>query len=155
MIAEIGQNYGPDRDKVFQLIAAAKSSGADAVKFQTRDPKNVYAPVKSPGGYFYPSDNPNWVNPVYGKHREALEFSRDEWKAIFDYCRDVGITAFSTPFDPGSADLLASFDVPAFKIASGDATNTPLMKHVAESQADLRRMAESGQLNQEYTDDEM
>lgn len=132
LIAEAGQNYGPDFDKVFQIIRDAKDSGADAVKFQTRDPKNVYAPVKEPGGYFYESDNPMWTDRVYGKHRENLEFDNAQWADIFSFCKEAGITAFSTPFDHGSADLLARLGVPAFKIASGDATNTPLMKHVAQ-----------------------
>lgn len=131
LISECAQNYGPDFDKVFEIIRDAKISGADAVKFQARVPKLVYAPVKEPGGYFYESDNPQWTDRVYGKHRENVEFTEGMWNEVITYCKEIGITWFATPFDHQSADLLAGFDAPAFKIASGDATNTPLLKHVA------------------------
>lgn len=132
LIAEIGQNYGPDFGKVFQIIKDAKDAGADAVKFQARVPKLVYAPVKEPGGYYYESDNPQWTDRVYGKHRENVEFTNDQWIEVANYCDKIGITWFATPFDHESAELLYSLGSHAFKIASGDATNTPLMKHVAE-----------------------
>lgn len=131
LIAEIGHNHAHDMKKLFAMVDSAKANGADAVKFQTRTPKLVYAPTNAPGGYYYESDNPQWLDRVYGVHREKLELTRDEWEAVFGYCRGVGITAISTPFDHKSADLLYTLDVPAFKIASGDATNTPLLEHVA------------------------
>jgi sialic acid synthase SpsE len=56
--------------------------------------------------------------------------TNDDWKSIFEYSKNK-ITCFSTPFDEKSADLLYSFDVPAFKIASADITHIPLIKHVA------------------------
>ena len=67
----------------------------------------------------------------YGAHREKLEFSHAQWEELFAYCRSRKVTAFSTPFDFKSVDLLAHLGVPAIKIASGDATNTPLIIHAA------------------------
>lgn len=130
LIAEIGHNHAGELSKAVQMVDDAIAAGADAVKFQTRMPSEVYAPTDAPGAYFFRAKNPQWMDEVYGAHREKLEFSEGEWRELFETCRAKGITAFSTPFDHKSADLLASLDVPAFKIASGDATNTPLLRHV-------------------------
>ena len=131
VIAEIGHNHGGDWFKADLMITAAHVYGASAVKFQTRSPVDVYQMRNVRGGYLYESDNPQWMDRVYGKHREALEFSPDNWHHIKRFCAAEGITFLSTPFDFKSADLLIELNVPAFKIASGDATNIPLIKHVA------------------------
>jgi sialic acid synthase len=127
VIAEIGHNHAGVLEKAIQMVQTAKDNGASAVKFQTRTPSEVY----SVDEFNRQTDNPQWMDPTYGIHREKLEFSPAEWKELLEACKDIGITAFSTPFDHKSADLLASLDVPAFKVASGDATNIPLIKHIA------------------------
>ncbi len=132
LVAEIGHNHAGELGKAVQMVDDAIDAGADAVKFQTRKPDEVYARGTAPGAYDFESDNPQWVDRKYGAHRERLEFTPEEWRELFAVCRARGITAFSTPFDHSSAELLAMLDVPAFKIASGDATNTPLLRHVAE-----------------------
>ena len=132
VIAEIGANGSHDMEKNFAIIRAAKDSGASAVKCQTRTPKDLYAMRDVRGGYLWKSGNPHWMAETYGAHREALEFSPEQWRDIFEYCHDIQITAFSTPFDFKSADLLESLKVPAFKIASGDATNIPLITYVSK-----------------------
>lgn len=130
-IVDIGHNHGGDLIKALQMVVSAQEAGASAVKFQTRHPKEVYAMQDKPGGYLFPGNHPQWLHPVLGEHRELLEFSQEEWERLFRYCRELGITAFSTPFDFSSADQLNELGVPAFKIASGDATNIPLIKYVA------------------------
>lgn len=132
LIAEIGHNHSGSIERAFAMIDTAVSSGADAVKFQTRVPSDVYAPGSQPGAYDFTSSNPNWMDETYGVHREKLEFSHHQWKELFDYCREKQITAFSTPFDFKSVELLSSFGVPAIKIASGDPTNIPLILHAAQ-----------------------
>ena len=131
VVAEIGHNHGGDLVKAWAMIVDAKANGASAVKFQTRSPKDVYQMRNVRGGYLYESDNPQWMDRVYGKHREKLEFSGDDWADFSIEAKRAGITFLSTPFDFKSADLLIKLGVPAFKIASGDATNTPLIKYVA------------------------
>lgn len=136
LIAEIGHNHAGELWKAVQMVDEAIAAGADAVKFQTRTPEEVYANPKSPafwqpGWYGAKSDNPQWMAETYGEHRKKLEFSPEDWAELFAVCRARGITAFSTPFDHRSAELLAGLDVPAFKIASGDATNKPLLEKVA------------------------
>lgn len=132
VLAEVGHNHGGVLGKAKIIAASAKNNGASMVKFQTRHPKEVYQASDKQGAYFYKSDNPQWMNHIYGSHREALEFTHDEWRDLFEWCRKEKIPAISTPFDFKSADLLAELNVPAFKIASGDANNTPLLKHVAK-----------------------
>lgn len=128
VVVDIGHNWAGDMGKMLSMIDTAAENGADAVKFQTRHPREVYSKAE----FNRSSDNPQWMANTYGVHREMLEPSYEQWELIFRHCASIGITAFSTPFDFLSADLLNSLDVPAFKIASGDATNIPLIEYVAQ-----------------------
>tara|TARA_R100000808_G_scaffold18710_1_gene40914 strand:- start:7388 stop:8413 length:1026 start_codon:yes stop_codon:yes gene_type:complete len=127
IIADIGHNHARNMDRLEAMVDTAAASGVSAVKFQTRHPKETYAPHE----YYRESDNPQWMDKTYGIHREKLEWSPEEWSYVFQYCDEAGVTAFSTPFDFKSLDLLSSLNVPAFKIASGDATNLPLIAAIA------------------------
>src|SRR4051812_8753632 len=79
-----------------------------------------------------PYENENSYGPTYGSHREALEFGRAEYEELKTYCAEIGVTFFATAFDFKSGEMLAELDMPAYKIASGDLTNTPLLKFIAE-----------------------
>jgi sialic acid synthase len=81
--------------------------------------------------YDKPYDNENSFGATYGEHREALEFGRSEYVELQRYAREIGITFFATAFDVPSADFLAELEMPAYKIASGDLKNLPLLRHVA------------------------
>ncbi|MBM3203857.1 N-acetylneuraminate synthase, partial [Candidatus Woesearchaeota archaeon] len=76
-------------------------------------------------------DSENAYAHTYGEHRECLEFNREQYLELKEYCKQLDILFFSTAFDEPSADLLNEIDMPGFKIASGDLTNTPLLKKVA------------------------
>lgn len=127
VIAEIGHNHQGDLGQAKELIDAAKDCGADAVKLQKRSNRTLYTKTF----FDQPYDNEFSFGRTYGEHREALEFGRDEYAELQAHARAAGITFFATAFDVESADLLASLDVPAYKIASGDLRNTPLLRHVA------------------------
>jgi len=127
IIAEIGHNHAHEMWKAKAMVLSAKQVGVSAVKFQTRHPKEVYSVAE----YNRVSDNPNWLDRVYGLHREKLEFSRSEWFEIRDFCQDNNVPMISTPFDFKSVDLLAELEMPVYKIASGDATNIPMIEYVA------------------------
>ena len=128
VIAEIGHNHQGDLQKAKDLFRSAKECGADAVKLQKRDNKTLYTHKL----YDSPYDNENSFGDTYGAHREALEFGADEYTELKKYAKELGITMFATAFDFTSADFLAKLDMPAYKIASGDLKNTPLLKYVAK-----------------------
>jgi sialic acid synthase len=127
VIAEIGHNHQGDLTKCKELFRLARDAGANAVKLQKRDNRSLYTREM----YEKPYDNENSFGPTYGRHREALEFGRPEYEELQRYARELGITFFATAFDISSADFLAELDMPAFKIASGDLRNIPLLQHVA------------------------
>jgi sialic acid synthase len=127
VIAEVGHNHQGDIEKCKRLFDAAKESGADAVKLQKRDNRSLFTKAL----YDKPYENENSFGTTYGEHREALEFGFKEYQELQAYCRQIGITFFATAFDIPSADFLAKLEVPAFKIASGDLKNIPLLQHVA------------------------
>jgi N-acetylneuraminate synthase/sialic acid synthase len=128
VIAEIGHNHQGSVEQAKQLFAEAARCGAHAVKLQKRDNRSLYTRE----AFNRPYDNENSFGPTYGLHREALEFGADEYRELKAYAEELGVTFFATAFDFESAELLAELDLPAYKIASGDLTNTPLLRFVAE-----------------------
>ncbi len=127
VIAEIGHNHQGSVEKARELILAAKECGVDAVKLQKRDNRGLYTRA----AYDAPYDHENSFGSTYGEHREALEFDRDAYAELQRTAREAGVTLFATAFDQASADFLADLDMPAYKTASGDLRNTPLLRHVA------------------------
>jgi len=127
VIAEIGHNHQGSVAKAREMFLEAQRVGAHAVKLQKRDNRSLYTEEM----FNKPYENENSFGPTYGAHREALEFGRDEYKELKDYAAELGITFFATAFDHPSADFLAELDMPAYKLASGDLRNTPLLEHVA------------------------
>jgi len=127
VIAELGHNHQGDMEKCKAMFRAAKECGADAVKLQKRDNRALFTSEMYSSAYH----SENAYAPTYGAHREALEFNKEQYLELKAYAKEVGILFFSTAFDRPSADLLEEIDMPAYKIASGDLTNTPLLKHVA------------------------
>jgi sialic acid synthase len=127
VIAEIGHNHQGSLERAKEIILMAHECGANAVKLQKRDNRSLYTHVQ----YNAPYENENSFGATYGEHREFLEFGVDEYFALGEYARGLGVDFFATAFDIQSADFLHALDVPAFKIASGDLTNVPLLRHVA------------------------
>jgi sialic acid synthase len=127
VIAEIGHNHQGNLDRCKEMFRLARECGAQAVKLQKRDNRSLYTREM----YDKPYDNENSFGLTYGAHREALEFGRDQYRELQRYARELGITFFATAFDLPSADFLAALDMPAYKIASGDLKNLPLLRYVA------------------------
>ena len=130
VIAEVGHNHQGNLETAREMFKVAKECGADAVKLQKRNNRELFTRE----GYEKPYDNPNSYGATYGEHREFLEFGGIEYKELLDYANEIGVTMFSTAFDFSSADFLAKLDMPAYKIASGDLKNIPLLTHIAEFQ---------------------
>jgi len=130
VIAEIGHNHQGDLEKAQQLFHRAKECGVHAVKLQKRDNRSLYTADM----YRRPYDNENSFGSTYGEHREFLEFGREEYVELQRTARQLGLTFFATAFDVPSADFLEALDTPAYKLASGDLLNLPLLRHVARFQ---------------------
>ena len=128
IIAEIGHNHQGQLEKAKEMFNVAKACGADAVKLQKRNNRKLFTKEQ----FDKPYENPNSFGRTYGEHREFLEFGKSEYEELKKYAKEIEIDFFATAFDFESADFLADLDMPAFKIASGDLKNIPLLKHIAK-----------------------
>jgi len=128
VIAEIGHNHGGDLELCKKMIQVAKECGVDAIKLQKRDNKTLFTKAFYDSAY----NSENAFAPTYGAHREALEFGMRDYRALKRHAEKIGLIFFATPFDFKSVDFLNDLDVPCFKMASGDLTNTPLLQYVAK-----------------------
>jgi sialic acid synthase len=124
VIAEIGHNHQGNIETCKELFDEAKGCGAHAVKLQKRDNRSLY----TRDFFNKPYENENSYGATYGE----LEFGKADYQELKSYAEEIGITFFATAFDIPSADFLADLDMPAYKIASADLTNTPLLRRVAE-----------------------
>lgn len=128
IIAEISANHNGNIDSAFKLIDIAQKSGADAVKIQTYRPDTITLQSDAPD--FRINDGLWAGRTLY----ELYEWAHTPWewhKPIFDYATKLGITIFSSPFDNTAVDLLEDLNAPAYKIASFEATDLPLVKYAA------------------------
>jgi len=128
IIAEAGVNHNGDLGLARQLIDVARTSGADAVKFQTFRADRI-ATAAAPKAQ-YQLRTTDSAESQFEMLRK-LELSPAAHRELQAYARERGILFLSTPFDEESALLLAELDVPVFKISSGDLTNLPLLDAVA------------------------
>ena len=129
VIAEVGHNHQGSLEKAKVFFEEAKRCGADAVKLQKRSNRQLYT-----ADYFSrPYEHENSFGATYGEHREFLEFEREEYEELQAHAEKVGITFFATAFDPESVEMLAEIDMPAYKVASADIKNLPLVRLVAET----------------------
>lgn len=132
IIAEMSGNHNGDISRALELVEAAADAGAHALKLQTYRADTITLDVK--GGLFEINDPKSlW----YGKNLyELYEEAHTPWewhKEIFDYAKQLGMTAFSSPFDETAVDFLESLNVPAYKIASFESNHFPLLERVAQT----------------------
>jgi pseudaminic acid synthase len=130
IIAEMSANHNGDIQRALDSIKAAKEAGADAVKIQTYTADTMTIDCDSED---FQIKGGLWNGySLYELYKEAQ--TPYEWhKPLFDYAKEIGITIFSTPFDETAVDLLEELDVPAYKIASFEMTDLPLVKYVAKT----------------------
>lgn len=127
-IAELSGNHKGELARAFRMIDAAKDAGADAVKLQTYTADTITIDHDGPG--FLIKDGLWAGRTLYGLYQEA--HTPWEWHGpIFDYAARIGIPIFSSPFDPTAVDLLEALGAPAFKIASFEIIDLPLIRYAA------------------------
>jgi N-acetylneuraminate synthase len=124
VVAEVGINHNGDVALAKRLIAAAVSSGAQAVKFQKRTPELCVPPEQRD----LPRETP-WGVITYGEYRERIELGQEEYAEIDDFCREQGVPWFASCWDEESVEFIEQFDPPCYKIASACLTDDALLQH--------------------------
>ena len=130
VIAEMSANHNGDINNAYKIIDMAKAAGADCVKLQTYHPDTITMDMNTPE---FMIEGGLWDGQsLYELYKGA--YMPWEWhKPLFDYAKKIGITIFSSPFDNTAVDLLEDLNTPAYKIASFEAVDLPLIKYVAQT----------------------
>jgi N-acetylneuraminate synthase/N,N'-diacetyllegionaminate synthase len=129
IVAEIGVNHNGDIRLAKKLIDAAKDAGADAVKFQAFKTEKVVTKYAEKAKY--QKETTGLSESQYDMIRR-LELKDEEIRELYNYAKKNNIIFLSSAFDKESVDLLDNLGVPAFKVASGEITNFPLLRYIAE-----------------------
>ena len=129
IIAEAGVNHNGSFETACKLVDAAKSAGADCIKFQTFKSENLVSHNARKADYQKNTTGDGSQLEMLKK----LELSYDEFISLKKYCDEVGICFLSTPFDLESIDFLNSVDMLFWKIPSGEITNLPYLLKVAKT----------------------
>ena len=127
VIAEGGVNHNGDPDLAAKLVDAAADAGADAIKFQTFDPRALASAQAPKAAYQERSSGSGTQLEMLRK----LDLPRAAYPELKRQAQKRGIQFLSSPFDDGSAQFLAELGVPGFKIPSGELTNLPFLKRLA------------------------
>ncbi|MEK4285477.1 MULTISPECIES: pseudaminic acid synthase [Ureibacillus] len=132
IIAEMSGNHNQSLERALEIVEAAAKSGAHAIKIQTYTADTLTLNVETKD--FMIQDNESlWKGKsLYELYNEA--YTPWEWhKPIFDRAKELGLIAFSTPFDETAVDFLEELDAPLYKIASFENNHLPLIKKVAST----------------------
>lgn len=132
VIAEMSGNHNQSLERALKIVEEVAKSGAHALKIQTYTPDTMTLDLDE-REFFISDPKSLWTGTsLYKLYAEA--YTPWEWhKPIFDRARELGIIAFSTPFDITSVDFLESLDVPCYKIASFENTDLPLIRCAART----------------------
>ena len=128
IIAEIGINHNGSLDTAKRLIDIAALSGCDAVKFQKRNP-DVCVPEHQKN---VPRETP-WGTMSYLEYKYKVEFGKEEYDQIDEYCKTKNIAWSASPWDMDSLSFLEQYDIPFIKVPSAMLTNEELMRGCAKS----------------------
>ena len=128
IIAELSANHGQKKEVAIETVKAAKRAGADALKLQTYTPDTIT--IDCNNEYFQIKEGLWKGRNLYELYKEA--YTPWEWhKELFRVAHEEGVMCFSTPFDKTAVDFLEQFDPPAYKIASFEIQDIPLIEYAA------------------------
>jgi pseudaminic acid synthase len=130
IVAEMSGNHNHSLERALEIVDAAAEAGAHALKIQTYTPDTITLDLTD-GDFFVRDEKNLWKGrTLYDLYQEA--HTPWEWhKPIFDRCREKGLLYFSSPFDASAVDFLETLNVPAYKIASFELIDIPLIKKAA------------------------
>ena len=136
IIAEMSGNHNQSLDRALSIVDAAANAGADAIKLQTYTADTMTLDIKK-GDFFIDDPKSLWkgqsMHDLY-----KLAYTPWDWhKPIIEHARSKDLLCFSTPFDETAVDFLESLEVPAYKIASFECIDLPLIKKVASTKKPL------------------
>ena len=123
IVAEVGINHNGSLDTAIKLIEAAKEASVDAVKFQKRDLESIYSEE-----VLSDANSSEWSFEYLIPLLKEVELTKDDYYKIREICDNLELDLIVTPFDEKSAQFLFELGVSAYKIASADMTNLPLLK---------------------------
>lgn len=130
IVAEMSANHLQDYDRAKEIIRAAADAGADAVKLQTYTPETIT--LDCDNKYFQITQGTIWDGTTLHKLYETA-YTPWEWHpALRDYAMELGMECFSSPFDASAVDFLSGMDMPAYKIASFEINDIPLLRKIAK-----------------------
>lgn len=127
VIAEIGQNHDGSLGTIHAFIDAVSETGANAIKFQTHIASEESTPEEPWRIKFSYQDETRY------DYWKRMEFSPEHWKGIADHCRDKNLVFLSSAFSKAAVKLLDKINMPAWKIASGEVSNTDLLSEVSKT----------------------
>ncbi len=130
IIAEMSANHNGSIENAFNIISKAKASGADAVKLQTYSPDTITLDCDDES---FCIDGGLWHGRTLYELYEEAHMPWEWHKPLFDRARKEEITIFSSPFDFTAVDLLEDLNAPAYKIASFEAVDIPLIEYAAST----------------------
>jgi len=130
VIAEMSANHNGKIENAYKIIEMAKRSGADAVKLQTYRPDTITMDMNTPE---FMIEGGLWHGQSLYELYEGAYTPWDWHKPLFDYAKKLDLTIFSSPFDTTAVDLLEDLNAPAYKIASFEAVDLPLIQYVAQT----------------------
>jgi pseudaminic acid synthase len=131
VIAEMSANHGQDESLAVKLVHAAYDAGADAVKLQTYTPDTITISSDAPA--FRMGSTSLWAGEtLYGLYKGA--YTPWDWQPrLKALANSLGMDCFSSPFDTTAVDFLQAMDVPAYKVASFELVDLPLIRHMAQT----------------------
>lgn len=132
IVAEMSGNHNSSLDRALEIVDAAAKAGAHALKVQTYTADIMTLDIDEREFHISDPKSPWKGKSLYNLYQQA--YTPWEWhEPIFERCRELGMVAFSTPFDETAVDFLETLNVPAYKIASFEINHLPLIKKVAST----------------------